>query len=163
MAIRTVGALQELGPNLQNMFKLIFANQDLCKLIYYDTPDPLSGNTIVNPKVTLKDLVKVVPDIGPNETAQTKLVLVVGSGKITTSNDQYQTLTMTMGVYTPLKSWIIKDANLRPFKILGLLIETLDGKTVQGLGTIEARDFEISLLTTEVSCYNLTIRILLNA
>ena len=163
MSIRTVGALQELGVNLQSMFKLIFANQDLCKLIYYDTPDPLSGNTIVNPKVTLKDLVKVVPDIGPNETAQTKLVLVVGSGEITTGNNQYQTITMTMGVYTPLKSWIIKDANLRPFKILGLLIETLDGKTVQGLGTIECQDFEISLLTTEVSCYNLTIRITLNA
>lgn len=163
MANRTVGALKELGPNLQSMFSLIFANQDLCKLLYYDNPDPLSEPTIENPKVTLKDLIRVTPDIGINETAQTKLVLVVGAGKITTSNDQYQTITMTFGVYTPLKSWIIKDANLRPFKILGLLIETLDGAVVQGLGTIEAQNFEISLLTTEVSCYNLTVKITLNA
>ena len=163
MANRTVGALKELGPNLQSMFSLIFANQDLCKLLYYDNPDPLSEPAIENPKVTLKDLIRVTPDIGINETAQTKLVLVVGAGKITTSNDQYQTITMTFGVYTPLKSWIIKDANLRPFKILGLLIETLDGAVVQGLGTIEAQNFEISLLTTEVSCYNLTVKITLNA
>lgn len=160
---RTVGNLKELGINLQAMFKALFNNQDLCKLLYYTTPDPLSEADIVDPLNTLKDLIKVVPRLGVNDTAQTKIAVVTNGGKVTNTNDQYQYITMLIGVYTPLDSWIIKGSNLRPIRILSEIIGTLDGKAIQGLGTIECRDFELSLLTDEVSCYNLSVKVLLNA
>jgi hypothetical protein len=45
---------------------------------------------------------------------------------------------------------------LRPFAILGEIEESLEGKTVNGLGKLEGGDFELSFLTEEISAYEQT-------
>ena len=51
---------------------------------------------------------------------------------------------------------IIKDTNLRPFAILGEIEESLEGKTINGLGKIEGGDFDLNFLTDEISAYEQT-------
>ena len=53
----------------------------------------------------------------------------------------------------PLTNWIIKDTNLRPFAIMSELQESLDGKVINGLGRLSGGDFDLKLLTEELSCY----------
>ena len=47
----------------------------------------------------------------------------------------------------------MKDENLRPFLILGELQESLNNKTIDGLGKMIGGDFELNFLTEELSCY----------
>jgi hypothetical protein len=42
---------------------------------------------------------------------------------------------------------------MRIFAILGRIQESLDGKTVNGLGKIKGGDFELNFTTDEVCCY----------
>ena len=56
-------------------------------------------------------------------------------------------------VIVPLTQWAIKDTNMRIFAILGHIQESLDGKTVNGLGKIKGGDFELNFTTDEVCCY----------
>ena len=51
---------------------------------------------------------------------------------------------------------MIKDENLRPFAILGEIQESLNGKTVEGLGKLTGGSFELNFLTEEISAYEQT-------
>jgi hypothetical protein len=42
---------------------------------------------------------------------------------------------------------------LRPFLILGEIENSLDGKTVNGLGKMTGGDFSLNFLTDEISAY----------
>jgi hypothetical protein len=49
---------------------------------------------------------------------------------------------------------MIKDSNLRPFAILGEVQNSLEGKTINGLGKIAGGDFELTRLTDKTSIYS---------
>jgi hypothetical protein len=54
---------------------------------------------------------------------------------------------------------VIKDSNLRPFAILGEIQNSLEGKTINGLGEISGGNFELTKLTDKVSIYSQTFSI----
>ena len=48
---------------------------------------------------------------------------------------------------------MIKDTNLRPFAILGEIEESLNNKTINGLGKMMGGDFDTGYFTDEISNY----------
>jgi hypothetical protein len=56
-------------------------------------------------------------------------------------------------VFVPLSQWIIKDTNLRPFAILGEIQESLEGKTINGLGKMSGAGFDLVMISDEMSVY----------
>jgi hypothetical protein len=63
-------------------------------------------------------------------------------------------------VYTPLTQWIIAGSNLRPFAIMGEIQRSLNGKTVNGLGKLKCGDFNLTMITEDVSCYTMNIPVI---
>ena len=47
----------------------------------------------------------------------------------------------------------IKDDNLRPFKIMGEVQKSLNGKTINGLGKMTGGDFALNYISDEVIDY----------
>ena len=56
-------------------------------------------------------------------------------------------------VLVPLTQWFIKDDNLRPFKIMGEVQKSLNGKTINGLGKMTGGDFALNYISDEVIDY----------
>ena len=83
------------------------------------------------------------------------VVYITNAGKHP-QNNEFKNITICISVFVPLTNWIIKDSNLRPFAILGRLQESLDGKTINGLGRLSGGDYELIRLTEEMSCYEQT-------
>ena len=104
-------------------------------------------------------LIKVVPRVGPKETAQSLIALRVVRGTRNKENLEFQDLILQIEVFTPMTQWIIKDTNLRPFAIIGELQNSLDDKIINGLGRLMGGDFDLNFLTEEMSCYEVTYRI----
>ena len=152
----------ELGINLQKIMKRLLANQNLLKYLYYSDKDPLSQadltDEVIRQQVTEK-LIKVVPRVGPKETAQSLIALRVVRGMRNKENLEFQDLILQIEVFTPMTQWIIKDTNLRPFAIIGELQNSLDDKIINGLGRLMGGDFDLNFLTEEMSCYEVTYRI----
>lgn len=153
MGVRNCG---ELGRNLQKIINRLLANQNLLKLLYYTDKDPLNHPDFT--KEDIKDkffekLVKVVPKVGPKETATSLVAMRVESGEINAENDEFRDFIIKIEVFVPMTQWIIKDENLRPFAILGEIQESLSGKTINGLGKIIGGDFDLNFVTEEISCY----------
>lgn len=150
--------LGELGINLQKIFTRLLSNQNLLKLLYYNDKDPLSKPDLTKEQIqneVYDKLVKIVPRVGPKETANSLIALRVVQGSTMRDNDQFRNIVFAIEVFVPLTQWMIKDTNLRPFAIMGEIQNSLNGKVVNGLGKITGGDFSINFLTEEISCYEM--------
>lgn len=150
---------REIGENLQKIVRRLMANDNLVNLLYYSNKDPLNNPPLTqeekNEKVFEK-LIKIVPRVGPKETAQSVISIRVIDGTKMGANTEFRRIKIGIEVFVPLTQWIIKDTNLRPFAILGEIEESLEGKVINGLGKIEGGDFDLNFLTDEISAYEQT-------
>ena len=146
----------EIGENLQKIVTRLMANDNLVNLLYYTDKDPLSQPHLTNEEKKEKifeKLIKIIPRVGPKETAQSVIAIRVTNGTKIQTNTDFRNVKISIEVFVPLTQWIIKDTNLRPFAILGEIQKTLEGKTVNGLGKIEGGDFDLNFLTEEIGAY----------
>lgn len=153
MAVRN---LQEMGENLQKIFHRLQSNQNLLKLLYYTDKDPLSQPDLTEEQIkkeVFEKLIKIVPRVGPKETAHSIVTLRIVNGVVNVRNSEFVNLKINLEVFIPLTQWIIKNENLRPFLIMGEINKSLDDKKVNGMGKMQFEDFELRFLTDEVSCY----------
>lgn len=156
MGVRNCG---ELGANLQKIISRLMANDNLVNLLYYEDKDPLNHLPLsAEEKQTeiFEKLIRVIPKVGTAENVKSLIVVYITRGSKISSNNEFTNVTITIDVFVPLTQWIIKDSNLRPFAILGQIQESLEGKTINGLGKLSGGDFELALMTDEMSVYKQT-------
>lgn len=154
--------LGELGDNLQKIVTRLLSNQNLLKLLYYSDKDPLSNEDLTSEQIkneVFEKLVKIVPRVGPKETAQSLISLRVVRGITNRQNAEFRDFSLGIEVFVPLTQWIIKDSSLRPFCIMGEIQKSLNGKNINGLGRIQGGDFSLNFLTEEISCYEMSFDI----
>ena len=150
--------LEDLGPNLQKIISRLQTNQKLLKLLYYSGKDPYSQEDLTSSQIKneiFEKLIKIVPRVGPKETAQSLIALRVVRGRSNPENGEFRDFEIAIEVFVPMTQWIIKDSNLRPFAIMGEIHRSLNNKTIDGLGKMTGGDFQINFLTDEMSCYEM--------
>lgn len=158
----TTRNLEDVGPNLQKIISRLQANQNLLKLLYYTEKDPYSQADLTPTEIKaeiFEKLIKIVPRVGPKETAQSLIAIRVTRGRANGGNNEFRDFTINIEVFVPLTQWIIKDSNLRPFAIMGEIHKSLNNKTIDGLGKMVGGDFEINFITDEISCYEMIYEI----
>jgi hypothetical protein len=131
------------------------ANDDLVKLLYYVDLDPLDKTALTTEQKQkiFNDLICVIPKVGTRTDSKSVIAVYVPKAAGLSGNSEYKTVTIAIDVFVPMTQWIIKDSNLRPFAIMGEIQNSLNGKTINGLGKIKGGDFELVLLTDEMSGY----------
>ena len=146
---------QELGINLQKICSRLLANDNLVKLLYYADLDPLDKTTLTaeQKQKIFNDLICVIPKVGTRTDSKSVIAVYIPRAAGLSGNSEYKTVTIAIDVFVPMTQWIIKDSNLRPFAIMGEIQNSLNGKTINGLGKIKGGDFELVLLTDEMSSY----------
>ena len=154
--------LAEMGENLQKIFKRLQANQNLLKLLYYTDKDPLNQPDLTEEQIkkeVFEKLIKIVPRVGPEDTAQSLISLRVVRGRPVNSNNEFENTAISVEIFTPLTQWLIKDESLRPFKIMGEIKKSLKDKTINGMGIIKYTGYDLNFLTDEISAYEMTFNI----
>lgn len=153
MSVRNCG---ELGINLQKVVTRLMANDNLVNLLYYSGKDPLSQSPLTEKQKqeeVFEKLIKIIPRIGPKEDAKSIISIRVISGNKIVSNTEFQNIKIGIEIFVPLTQWMIKDSNLRPFAIMGEIQNSLENKTINGLGKMQGGDFELNFLTEEIGAY----------
>ena len=155
----TVRNCSDIGINAQYIIKRLLANQTFLKLLYYTDKDPLSHEDLTEEQIQKEvfgKLVKIVPRVGPHETAHSVVVLRIARGRGLAQNNEFKNVQLSLEVFVPMTQWVIKDTNLRPFAIMGEIQKSLNGKKVEGLGKLTGGDFDLNFLTEEISAYEQT-------
>lgn len=151
--------LREIGPYLQKIVTRLQSNQNLLKYLYYTDKDPLANQNLSKKQIQeeiFNKLIKIVPRVGPKETAKSLISIRVVNGHQNDANNQIEDLSVAIEVFVPMTQWIIKDENLRPFCIMGEIQNSLNGKNIDGLGRVHGGDFTANFFTDEISCYEMT-------
>ena len=146
----------DIGVNAQYIVKRLLANQNLLKLLYYTDKDPLNHEDLTQEQIqneVFEKLVKIVPRVGPKETAHSIVAVRVARGQGLAQNNEFRNVTIGVEIFVPLTQWIIKDSNLRPFAIMGEIQKSLNGKKIEGLGKMVGGDFTLNFLTEEIGAY----------
>lgn len=149
----------DIGVNAQYIIKRLLANQNLLKLLYYTDKDPLSHEDLTQEQIQneiFEKLVKIVPRVGPKETAHSIIAIRIARARGLASNSEFKNVNISVEVFVPMTQWIIKDTNLRPFAIMGEIQKSLNGKKIEGLGKLTGGDFSLNFLTEEISAYEQT-------
>ena len=155
MAVRNCA---DIGENCQKIIKRLMANKKLVKLLYYTDKDPYSHPDLTEEQLeqeVYNKLIKIIPRIGPKETAHTVIALRIASGSRLGSNNEFKEVDFAIEVMIPLTQWFIKDVQLRPFAILGEIENSLLNKEINGLGKITGGDFALNFNTEEITCYQM--------
>ena len=145
----------DIGENAQKIIKRLLANQNLLKLLYYTDKDPYNHEDLTNEQIQneiFDKLIKIIPRVGPKETAHSIIAIRVVQGH-KGDNNEFKDVIIAIEVFVPLTQWIIKDIQLRPFAILGEIQKSLNDKTINGLGKLQGGDFDLNFLTDEIGCY----------
>ena len=151
--------LADVGTNLQKIVTRLMSNQKLLKLLYYTDKDPYNEPDLTQSQIQndiFEKLIKVVPRVGPKETAQSIVVIRMVRGRANPGNDEFKDFMINIEVFVPMTQWIIKDSNLRPFAIMGEIHKQLNDKTIDGLGKMTGGEFQINFLTDEIGCYEMS-------
>ena len=149
----------DIGVNAQYIIKRLLANQNLLKLLYYTDKDPLSHEDLTEEQIeneVFNKLIKIVPRVGPKETAHSLIAVRIARARGLASNNEFKNVSISIEVFVPMTQWIIKDTNLRPFAIMGEVQKSLNGKKIEGLGKMTGGDFSLNFLTEEISAYEQT-------
>jgi hypothetical protein len=147
---------REIGENLQKIVTRLMANDRLVNLLYYTDKDPLNQPPLTKEQkqeLIFEKLIKIVPRIGPKEDAKSIVVVKAVRANKISSNTEFKDVKIQIEVFVPLTQWFIKDANLRPYLILGEIEESLNEKTVNGLGKMIGGDFDTNFFTDEISAF----------
>lgn len=156
MSIRNCG---DIGKNMQYIIKRLFANQNLLKLLYYTDKDPLAGDDLTEEQIqeeVFDKLIKIVPRIGPKETAHSIITVTTQRGTGLAVNGEFKNVLVKIEVFVPMTQWVIKNSNLRPFAIMGEIQNSLRGKKIEGLGKMQGGDFDLDFLSEEMTAYLMT-------
>lgn len=149
----------DIGINAQYIIKRLMANQNLLKLLYYTDKDPLGHEDLTQEQIQeeiFEKLIKIIPRVGPKETAHSIVVLRISRGRGLASNSEFKNVTISIETFVPMTQWIIKGTNLRPFAIMGEIQKSLNNKKIEGLGKLSGGDFDLNFLTEEISDYEQT-------
>lgn len=153
----------DIGVNAQYIIKRLLANQDLLKLLYYTDKDPLNHENLTQEQIeneVFEKLIKIVPRVGPKETAKSVVALRVARGRGLATNNEFKSVAISLEVFVPMTQWLIKGTNLRPFAIMGEIQKSLNNKKIEGLGKLVGGDFDLNFLTEEISAYEQTFALI---
>lgn len=134
--------LKDYQKLFNNIFELILKNDDLCKLIKYDTPDALNKPNLtteekielIHSKDTDKRRITRTPVHDYNiDTAQVQLRVFLNGTM--PDNDYLANLSICIQIIMANSLWELEDDE-RGHRLLAEILETLNGQSIQGIGLL---------------------------
>lgn len=146
---------REIGKNTQKIVNYLMENDNLVNLLWYTDQDPLSQTPLT--KQQKKDwifnkLIKLVPRLDLKDDAKSTISVFV-SNTTRLGNEEFRAVEITIEVFVPITQWIMKDSDLRPYAIMGEIQDSLDNRTINGLGKIKGGDFDYNFGSNEMTAF----------
>ena len=124
----------ELNISINEIISRVLNNQDLCKYLYYNEPDPLSKTDISDTSTLLLNNIFPLPKEPDAETDKISLLNVYFySGKIGDLNKGFKCEYLVFDIICHLDIWMVKNG-IRPYYISNKIDEIFNNKHIPLLG-----------------------------
>lgn len=144
-----------VGKNLILLSNMILNNQNLCKLLYYTTKNPLLEPDFET-DILMNKNIRVVPKIPNFETENGSFILIVLDDFIVDSkNNNFKVATIRFDIICPIENWMINSDTLRPFAIMSEIDKMFNNLRINGIGTLTLTGAERIILSASESGYSM--------
>jgi hypothetical protein len=113
-----MGFFSELGTGTLKAIELLISDEQLCKLLYYNTPDCLTKSPVTNPTDLIRTKIYPVPKVPLISTEAGSFINVFYDDITPNSrNSGFRTEVLKFTVIVHLDLYLIKDG-IRPYEIM---------------------------------------------
>lgn len=150
-----------IEKDLGILVELILKNQRLKKMLYYTTPDCLNKKNL-NQDESLELFgknVKIVPKLKVDGEVLNYVFINFNGFTRNATNPEFRDNFLEIDVICHYDQWLLRDFQLRPYKIASEIDSMLDHKRLTGIGTLEFFGAEKIMLTDEFGGLCLTYRV----
>ena len=157
-----------MGENTFRIANKLISNEKLCRLLKYQTKDPLEKiDPITNkaqPDVDGVDLlhkqILIVPKVFDDSTEKMSYVIAVfHSFVVNQLNSEFKVSTIRFDIACPYDEWVLNGQSLRPYLIMQEIDKDFNEKKMAGIGTLQFWRADPLVLTPWIGGYSMYYKI----
>ena len=150
-----------LGDNAFTIANKLVSNQNLCRLLKYQTRDALSDKyENVNGIDLLHKQILIVPKVFDDSTQKMSYVIAVFHNYIiNVFNSEFKTATIRFDIACPYDEWLLDERSLRPYLIMQEIDTMFNTQKLSGIGTLQFERADPLTLTPWIGGYSMRYKI----
>ena len=157
-----------MGENSFKIANKLISNNTLCRLLKYQTRDPLkeidpiTGKSQPNFDGTelLNKQILIVPKIYDDSTEKMSYVTAIFSGFVVNNfNPEFKVSTIRFDIACPYDEWLLNERSLRPYLIMQEIDTMFNKAQLAGIGTLQFYRTEALALTPWIGGYTMEYKI----
>lgn len=118
----------------------ILSNENIVKLLYFNTPDCLvKDKTEITPQV-IDDIVKqnlrIIPSVSVPDNKGSYIIITFDSFSLNENNPEFMDNLILMDVLCPSDTWMMDSYMMRPFRIMHELQHLFNDRPLNGIGKV---------------------------
>ena len=135
-----------MGDNTFKIANKLMSDQELCRLLKYQTKDPLKKIDPITkkeqPDVDGVDLINkqilIVPKVFDDSTEKMSYVIAIFDDFIVNQvNAEFKVSTIRFDIACPYDEWILNEHSLRPYLIMQRIDSLFNKAKLAGIGTLQ--------------------------
>ena len=159
MADETQRRFSVMGTNTFRIANKIMSNQKICRLLKYQTRNPLE-KTPEQPDVDGVDLINkqilIVPKVYDDSTEKMSYVIAVFHNFVVNQiNTEFKVSTIRFDIACPYDEWLLDEKTLRPYLIMQELDVMFNESKLAGIGTLQFERANALVLTPWIGGYSM--------
>lgn len=157
-----------MGTNSFMIANKLISDQKLCRLLKYQTRDPLKEIDPITkkpqPNVDGVDLlhkqILIVPKVFDDSTEKMSYVIAVFHNFVVNQlNTEFKVSTIRFDIACPYDEWVLNEQSLRPYLIMQEIDNEFNEKKMAGIGTLQFWRAEPLVLTPFIGGYSMYYKI----
>ena len=138
---RTQRRFSVMGENTFLIANKIMQNQNICRLLKYQTKNPFDKNAD-QPDVDGVDLIHkqilIVPKVFDDSTEKMSYIISVFDDFVVNQiNPDFKVSTVRFDIACPYDEWILNERSLRPYLIMEEIDKMFNQSKLKGIGNLE--------------------------
>lgn len=128
-----------LEKDMGILVNLLMKNERLKKLLYYTSRDCLSKPNLTNDQTIdlFGDNIKIVPKLKIDGAAKNYIFINFDGFTPNATNPEFRNNFIEIDILCPYDQWLLKDFEMRPFKIASEIDSMLNQQRLTGLGKLQ--------------------------
>ena len=123
-----------------DIIERILSNEDLVKLMYFNTPDCLEeGRTEITPEIideVVVENLRIVPSVRVPKNKGSYLIITFDSFATNRDNPEFMNNLILVDVLCPQDVWMMDSYMMRPFRMMHEVQRMLHDKPLNGIGKV---------------------------
>ena len=152
-----------MGKNAFFIANKLSQDQQLCRLLKYQTKNPLAPNDPITGKPQpdvdglelLNKQLLIVPKTFDASTEKMSYVIVVFNNFVVNFNSDFKTDWVRFDIACPYDEWILNEQSLRPYLLMQRVDELFNKQKIAGIGNLQFWRAEPLVLTPQIGGYSM--------